>query len=135
MIVNPFQDLLYFRIAKRNSERPRTSIPEAGLYTAVPGSLFFTAGLFRYGWTSSPRVRWIVSTAGIACVGFGICSIYVGIVNYLTDAYEKYAASALSAASLGRNSLGAFLPLASYSLFRNLGYGWLAVCWDSLGLP
>ena len=48
----------------------------------------------------------------------------MAVVNYLTDAYEKYAASALSAASLGRNSFGPFLPLASYSLFKNLGYGW-----------
>lgn len=54
----------------------------------------------------------------------GIYSIYMAVVNYLNDAYEKYAASALSAASLGRKSFGAFLPLASYELFETLGYGW-----------
>lgn len=54
----------------------------------------------------------------------GIYSIYMAVVNYFTDAYEKYAASALSAASLSRNAFGAFLPLASFQLFDTLGYGW-----------
>ncbi|KAL0242070.1 hypothetical protein I308_106258 [Cryptococcus tetragattii IND107] len=45
-------------------------------------------------------------------------------VMYLTDAYEKYASSALSAASLGRNTFAAFLPLASQNLFNNLGFHW-----------
>ena len=57
----------------------------------------------------------------------------MGVVNYLTDAYEKYAASALSAASLGRNTFGAFLPLASYSLFKNLGYGWAGTLLGFIG--
>jgi len=134
-LLNPFPDLFYLKSAKRNSERPENPIPEARLYTAVPGSLLFTAGLFWYGWTSKPQIHWIVPPAGIGCVGGGIYSIYVGVVNYLTDAYERYAAPALSAASLGRNGLGAFLPLASYSLSRSLGRGGLAVFWDLLGLP
>lgn len=54
-IVNPFQDRLYLKSAKRNSERPGKPIPEARLYTAIPGSLLFTAGLFWYGWTSQPQ--------------------------------------------------------------------------------
>lgn len=57
-------------------------------------------------------------------MGFGIYSIYLAVVNYLTDSYEKYNASALSAASLGRNTFGAFLPLASPALFTNLGFQW-----------
>lgn len=77
-----------------------------------------------YGWSSRPDVHWIAPTIGVCIVGVGIYSIYMGVVNYLTDSYEKYAASALSAASLGRNTFGALLPLASYSLFNNLGFGW-----------
>ncbi|EAW17076.1 putative MFS multidrug transporter [Aspergillus fischeri NRRL 181] len=122
--INPFQDWLYLRSAKRNTERPGRPIPEARLYTSIPGSLLFTAGLFWYGWASQPDVHWIVPTIGITAAGIGIYAIYMGVVNYLTDAYEKYAASALSAASLGRNSFGAFLPLASPQLFSNLGFGW-----------
>jgi hypothetical protein len=58
----------------------------------------------------------------------------MGVVNYLTDAYEKYAASALSAASLGRNSFGAFLPFASYLLFETLGFGWAGSLLGFVGL-
>ncbi|KAF2684311.1 MFS multidrug transporter-like protein [Lentithecium fluviatile CBS 122367] len=122
--INPLQDWLYLRTALKNNERPGKPIPEARLYNSIPGSILFTGGLFMYGWSSIPDVHWIVPTIGVCIVGVGIYSIYMGVVNYLTDAYEKYAASALSAASLGRNAFGAFLPLASFQLFDTLGFGW-----------
>jgi len=123
-VINPISDWLYMRTAKKNTERPGKPIPEGRLYTSIPGSLLFTGGLFMYGWTSQPQIHWIVPTIAVAIVGVGIYSIYMGVTNYLTDAYEKYAGSALSAASLGRNSFGAFLPLATYRLFTTLSYGW-----------
>ncbi|CAG8293207.1 unnamed protein product [Penicillium salamii] len=125
-VFNPIQDWIYLNSARRNRERPGKAIPEARLYTSIPGSLLFAGGLFWYGWASvgNGSVHWIVPTLGIGCTGVGIYSIYMAVVNYLTDAYEKYAASALSAASLGRNTFGAFLPLASFELFDTLGYGW-----------
>ncbi len=45
-IVNPLQDVLYLKSAKRNMERPGKPVPEARLYFAVPGSLLFAAGMF-----------------------------------------------------------------------------------------
>ncbi|KAK5788159.1 hypothetical protein VI817_009117 [Penicillium citrinum] len=125
-VVNPLQDWIYLRSAKRNHINPGKPIPEARLYTSIPGSLLFAGGLFWYGWGSvgDGSIHWIVPTLGIGCTGVGIYSIYMAVVNYLTDAYEKYAASALSAASLGRNTFGAFLPLASFQLFDTLGFGW-----------
>lgn len=80
--------------------------------------------IHRYGWSSTPSLPWIIPTLGIAAVGLGIYEIYMAVINYLSDSYVQFAASALSAASLGRNLFGAFLPLASESLFRNLGYQW-----------
>jgi MFS family permease len=145
---------LYFKSKKRNQERPGKPIPEARLYFAVPGSLIFSAGMFWYGWASFPKLHWIVPALGIGCVGFGIYSIYLAVVNYLADAYgkrlvkhelnhvlipyvtnlEKYAASALSAASLGRNVFGAFLPLATPALYQNLGYRWASSLLGFIGL-
>lgn len=133
-LLNPLQDHLYANSATRNTDRPGKPIPEARLYTAIPGSLLFTGGLFWYGWSSQPQIPWIVSACGVACVGLGIYSIYMGVVNYLTDAYEKYAASALSAASLGRNTFGAFLPFASYQMFNTLGFGWAGSLLGFIGL-
>ena len=133
-IINPVQDRLYLRSAKSNKERPGKAVPEARLYFAVPGSLIFTAGMFWYGWSSYTSVHWIVPTLGIGCVGLGIYEIYMAVVNYLADAYEKYAASALSAASLGRNAFGAFLPLASQALYTNLGFQWASSLLGFIGL-
>ncbi|EAW12204.1 putative MFS multidrug transporter [Aspergillus clavatus NRRL 1] len=132
-VVNPLQDWLYLRSASRNPERPGRPIPEARLYTSIPGSLLFAGGLFWYGWASQPHVHWIVPAIGITVTGVGIYSIYMAVVNYLTDAYERYAASALSAASLGRNTFGAFLPLASPQLFGNLGFGWAGTLLGCIG--
>ncbi|KAH7121271.1 MFS multidrug transporter-like protein [Dendryphion nanum] len=132
-MINPIQDWLYLRTASKNKERPGSPIPEGRLYTSIPGSILFTGGLFMYGWSSQPDVHWIVPAIGVCIVGVGIYSIYMGVVNYLTDAYEKYAASALSAASLGRNTFGAFLPLASYSLFDTLGFGWAGTLLGFIG--
>lgn len=133
-LVNPLQDWMYLRTARKNEERPGKPIPEGRLYTSIPGSLLFTAGLFMYGWSCRPSVHWIVPAIGVTIVGVGIYSIYMGVVNYLTDAYEKYAASALSAASLGRNTFGAFLPLATGQLFSTLGYGWAGSLLGFVGL-
>ncbi|KAK2629328.1 hypothetical protein QTJ16_000148 [Diplocarpon rosae] len=127
-LINPIQDHLYLTSAKRS--KTGKPIPESRLYSSVPGSLLFTAcqpstqGIFWYGWAIYPGVLWIVPTFGIGIVGLGIFSIYLAVVNYLTDSYEKYAASALSAASLGRNAFGAFLPLASPALYTHLDFHW-----------
>ncbi|KAH4361361.1 hypothetical protein HBI63_213100 [Parastagonospora nodorum] len=58
----------------------------------------------------------------------------MGIVNYLTDAYEKYTALALSAAPLGRNTFVAFLPSASYSLLQTPEFGWAGSVLGFVGL-
>lgn len=121
-IINPYQDILYFRSARHNKETEGKPIPEARLYSSIPGSLLFSGSLFWYGWTSYPSIHWIVPTLAIGCIGLGIYAIcdflpypvYADVsadmatVMYLTDAYEKYASSALSAASLGRNTFGNF---------------------------
>lgn len=133
-IINPAQDWAYLRSSHRNKERPGKPIPEARLYASIPGTVLFAAGLFWYGWTCRSSIHWIVPACGIACVGVGIYSIYLGVVNYLTDAYEKYAASSLSAASLGRNTFGAFLPLAAQPLFATLGFGWAGSLLGFIGL-
>lgn len=133
-VFNPIQDWIYFRTERTNKEKRGKPVPEARLYTSIPGSLLFAAGLFWYGWSSMPDVHWIVPTIGITVTGIGIYSIYMAVVNYLTDAYERYAASALSAASLGRNSFGAFLPLASPQLFSNLGFGYAGTLLGCIGI-
>lgn len=43
---------------------------------------------------------------------------------YLVDTYERYAASALAAATILRSLFGAVLPLVGAPLYDSLGLGW-----------
>jgi hypothetical protein len=56
------------------------------------------------------------------------------VINYLTDAYERYAASALSATSLGRNVMSGLLPLSSPALFEHLGFAWAGTLLGFIGV-
>jgi hypothetical protein len=54
----------------------------------------------------------------------GFLLIFMAMLNYLTDAYETFAASAQGIASTCRSVFGALLPLASKSMFNALGIHW-----------
>lgn len=48
----------------------------------------------------------------------------MALLNYLVDAYEVFAASAMAAASLSRSSFGAVLPFATRPMYRAMGVAW-----------
>ena len=48
----------------------------------------------------------------------------MALLNYLTDAYQIYAASALAAASCSRSIFGVLLPLAARPMYERLGVSW-----------
>lgn len=48
----------------------------------------------------------------------------MALLNYLTDAYEIFAASALAATSATRSVFGAVLPLAARPMYNTLGIAW-----------
>jgi hypothetical protein len=53
--------------------------------------------------------------------GMGFLLIFMALLNYLTDAYEVFAASANAAASTCRSLFAVVLPLATTRMFANLG--------------
>ncbi|KAL8804991.1 MAG: hypothetical protein Q9200_005596 [Gallowayella weberi] len=119
------QNNYYLRSAARNTFEPGVPIPEARLPLSVPSSLVGLAGgLFWYGWASFPHVHWIVPTIGLALVGFAIMVIMTAVDMYITDSYTKFAGSAISAVALGENLFAAWLPLATRSMYTNLGFQW-----------
>ncbi|GAB7351702.1 hypothetical protein MBLNU459_g2294t2 [Dothideomycetes sp. NU459] len=116
---------LYFASAKRNTETPGQPIPEARLYMSVFGGFVgMTGGMFVYAWTSYPYLPWIAPTIGLGMVGFGINVVVTGIADYVTDAYSKYAASAIAVVAFGENVFSGFLPLAAMSMYNTMGYQW-----------
>ena len=48
----------------------------------------------------------------------------MALLNYMVDAYEIFAASALAAASCARSLFGAVLPFAGTPMYLNLGIAW-----------
>lgn len=125
LLCSLYQDVLYFRSAEENKETPGKPIPEARLYLSIPGSFIgLTAGLFWYAWTSYSSLSWILPTIGLGFVGFGMFSVVSAVTGYILDSYAKYAASAVAGVAFLENFFAAFLPLATQSMYRNLGFNW-----------
>lgn len=118
---------VYLKSASRNMESPGEPIPEARLYVSTFASfLGITGGMFIYAWTSYPEIPWIAPAFGLAMVGFGIQVVVSTIADYVTDAYAvtNYAGSAISAVASGENIIAGVLPLATQSIYTNLGIQW-----------
>lgn len=100
------------------------------------GGPLYVVSLFWLGWTSSPNIHWAVPMISGIPFGIGYLMIFMAMINYLTDAYETFAASAQSAASCSRSIFGAVLPLAAKPMFNRLGTNWACslMAFLSLGL-
>lgn len=125
LLASPLQHKFYQRSAVRNRSSPGKPIPEARLYLSIVGSISgLTVGFFWFGWTSHPRLHWILPTIGLGLVGFGVFTVSLAITSYVTDSYVNYAASALAAIAFGQNITAGFLPLASRAIYIRLGFQW-----------
>lgn len=54
----------------------------------------------------------------------GFLLLFMSLLNYLVDAYEIFAASAMAAASCSRSSFGTILPFAAKPMYNRLGVAW-----------
>lgn len=101
----------------------------------VAGPLYIVA-LFWLAWTVSPHIHWAVPMCSGFIFGIGYVLIFMAMLNYLTDAYLTYSASAQAASSCTRSIFGAVLPLATKSMFDQLGVSWACslLAFLSLGL-
>jgi len=91
---------------------------------ACIGGPLYVISLFWLGWSASPDVHWIVPMLSGVPFGVAFLLIFMALLNYLTDAYQTFAASANGAASCCRSLFGAVIPLGTKSLFDNLGVNW-----------
>ncbi|KAF9695617.1 hypothetical protein EKO04_006440 [Ascochyta lentis] len=85
---------------------------------------FFVISSFWLGWTAREDIHWMVPTCAGVLFGMGYLCLFMALLNYLVDAYEVFAASAMAAASLSRSSFGAVLPFATRPMYRALGVAW-----------
>jgi hypothetical protein len=79
---------------------------------------------FWFAWAGEYNsVHWIVVTIAGVFLASGILVIFVGFLNYITDSYLMYAASALAANTVARSAAGAAAPLFTGYMFSALGVG------------
>ena len=84
----------------------------------------FALSFFWFGWTSYPSVSyWAPLMAGVP-LGGSIVFIFLGLFNYMIDAYLFVAASALSANTVVRSLFGAGFPLFAGQMFTKLNPRW-----------
>ena len=114
-----------------NSHRDRKKIeagykatPEDRLIVAMVGGILFPVTMFWFAWTGEyDSIHWIVPTIAGVFLSTSILLIFVAYLNYLTDSYLMYAASALAANTVCRSAAGAAAPLFTQYMFDALGVG------------
>lgn len=111
----------YLRRAQEK-DRPWTRREEyRRLPLACLGGPLFVISLFWLGWTARANIPFAVPMLSGIPFGMGFMLIFMALLNYLTDAYEIFAASANAAASCCRSLLATVLPFASIPMFTQLG--------------
>ncbi|KAK1983970.1 major facilitator superfamily transporter [Colletotrichum cereale] len=80
--------------------------------------------LFWLGWTVWPSTSPIVPMFSGVLFGWGFNLLFMGIINFLTDVFRQYSASAHAAASMTRSIGAILLPLAANRMYADLGVHW-----------
>ena len=114
------------RLAKAQANGEQWSQKEE--YRRLPlaciGGPLYMLSILWVGWSAKPDIHWIVPTLSGLTFGMSFLFIFFAILNYLSDAYVIYAASAAGIASTCRSIGGAVVPLAAKRMFTTLGIDW-----------
>lgn len=98
--------------------------PEERLPVAMLGGVLFPITMFWFAWTAQyDSIHWAVPTIAGVFLASSILLIFVAYLNYLTDSYLMFAASALAANTVCRSACGASAPLFTQYMFNALGVG------------
>ncbi|KAH8706122.1 citrinin biosynthesis transporter CtnC [Phaeosphaeriaceae sp. PMI808] len=100
------------------------AIPEDRLPPMIVGSIVLPVGLFWFAWTSDPNITWVPQVLSAALIGLGCMVPFWQGVSYLIDCYGFYANSALAVNTFFRSLAGAFFPLFTHAMYKNLGVPW-----------
>jgi multidrug resistance protein len=135
-ICAPINDRIYRKLRKRNNNVGK---PEFRAPLMIPGSILVPVGLFWYGWTAQAHTHWILPNIGAVMFSAGMIIEFQCIQTYIVDAYTRYAASAIAAATVLRSLAGFSFPLFAPAMYDKLDYGWgntvLGFIGVALGIP
>ncbi|KAL8863555.1 MAG: hypothetical protein Q9178_000236 [Gyalolechia marmorata] len=135
-ILSPLNDRIYKILKTKNNGVGK---PEFRIPIMVPGSVLVPIGLFIYAWTSQYHTHWVGPNIGVAIFAAGAIAGFQSVQTYLVDAYTRFAASAIAAATVLRSLAGFGFPLFAPYMYDKLDYGWgnslLGFLAVGLGLP
>ena len=117
----PLNDQTYRSLRARNNGIGR---PEFRIPIMFISSILTPIGLFWYGWTAEERVHWILPNLGQVFLSAGIIVGFQSVQTYIVDAYTRFAASGIAAATVLRSLAGFGFPLFAPAMYSSLGLGW-----------
>lgn len=117
----PLMQYFFKRLTAANGG---VSKPEFRLPVIFFGGILIPTGLFWYGWSAEHHLHWVMPLIGAAIFCCGMISVFTAVQTYLIDMSPRYAASAVSAATVFRSLFGFAFPLFGGHLYDKLGYGW-----------
>lgn len=108
--------------------------PEERLWVVCVAAPCLVISFFWMGWTSFRSISfWSPMLAG-GLLGFSVLNIFVGLFNYIVDAYLANAASALAGNTVMRSAFGAGFPLFTSQMFNTLTIKWACTLLGGLAL-
>ncbi|KAH0281383.1 MFS general substrate transporter, partial [Aureobasidium melanogenum] len=106
---------------KAKAEGKDKLAPEFRLWFAMIGAPSIPISMFWMGWTSDSNIS-IWSPLGASVLfGFGILCVFISSYQYIIDAYEIYAASALASITLIRYVAAGAMTVVGVPFYQNLG--------------
>ncbi|KAI1456409.1 MFS transporter [Annulohypoxylon moriforme] len=108
---------------ERNASWPKSEEYRRLPLACISGPLNVSS-LFWLGWTARSDIHWIVPMLAGVPFGMGLELVFISMLNYLADAYDVFAASALASSAFSRSIFAVLLPLAASPMYERLGIPW-----------
>ncbi|RKK63884.1 putative efflux pump kojT, partial [Fusarium oxysporum] len=113
-----------WKLTENSLARPgsgRKADPEIRLYYSIPGAIMFPVSLFWMGWTARESISIWSPIFASGLFGFAVTGIFISAYMYIIDAYEVFAASALTFLSLVRYTVAGGMTVVGIPFYRNMG--------------
>ncbi|TKA46787.1 hypothetical protein B0A54_03743 [Friedmanniomyces endolithicus] len=107
-------------------------------YSMLGGSLAIPISIFWMAWTTSSSISLWSPLAASVLFGYGILCVFITCYQYIIDAYETYAASALASITLIRYFAAGGMTIAGIPFYQNEGVAYtltILACLSCLLVP
>lgn len=111
-------------ILRNRSQGRDYSAPEISLYLAMFGAPAIPIALFWMGWTTRPSISVWSPIGSSVLLGYGVLCVFVSSYEYVAEAFQYHAASALAAVQMLRLVSSGVMVYVSEPMYRKLGIAW-----------